>query len=281
MLRNRMMRGAGYTRPQSPLLLDIYSGAAAVYSLRKLRNGYSGSAIRVRRSSDSAEMGFGFLDGVLDTASMLSWVNALGSADGFVTTWYDQSGNGRHVSQSSANSQPFIVTSGALITSGGLPGVHFATSGARWFNSVAVAFSDPSSFTLFCAASTSSSNAYRGLFSTSASAGGVVMFSHLGGGFTLWGTYAGGDYASSADFNGRGLLEMISSDGNSGSFYIDSVSAGTFANTAGHTGFYLGGYAPASQNHNGVIQEIIYYESNQSVNRATIATAMNTFYGIY
>ena len=71
MLRNRMMRGAGYSRPQSSLLLDIYSGAAAAYSLRKLRTVYAGSAIRVRRSSDSAEQDFGFLNGVLDTAMVL------------------------------------------------------------------------------------------------------------------------------------------------------------------------------------------------------------------
>ena len=33
-------------------LLDSYSGAAAAYSLRKLKSSYTGSAIRVRRSSD-------------------------------------------------------------------------------------------------------------------------------------------------------------------------------------------------------------------------------------
>ena len=37
-----------------PLLLDLYPSAAAAYSLRKLRNGYTGSAIQVRRESDDA-----------------------------------------------------------------------------------------------------------------------------------------------------------------------------------------------------------------------------------
>jgi hypothetical protein len=45
-----------------PLLLDIYPNAAAAYSLRKLRNAYSGSAVRVRRSVDNAEQDFGFND---------------------------------------------------------------------------------------------------------------------------------------------------------------------------------------------------------------------------
>jgi hypothetical protein len=47
--------------PAASLLLDTYSGAAVAYSLRKLRTAYSGSAIRVRRSSDNAEQDFGFV----------------------------------------------------------------------------------------------------------------------------------------------------------------------------------------------------------------------------
>ena len=42
-----------------PLLLDLYPSAAAAYSVRKLSNGYSGSAIRVRRSSDNTEQDIG------------------------------------------------------------------------------------------------------------------------------------------------------------------------------------------------------------------------------
>lgn len=57
-----------------PLLLDTYSGATVAYSLRKLRTAYSGSAIRVRRSSDNAEQDFGFVGGDLDTAPMLDFV---------------------------------------------------------------------------------------------------------------------------------------------------------------------------------------------------------------
>jgi len=46
--------------PPSSLLLDLYPGATVAYSLRKLRTAYSGSAIRVRRSSDNTEQDFGF-----------------------------------------------------------------------------------------------------------------------------------------------------------------------------------------------------------------------------
>lgn len=94
-----------------PLLLDTYTGAAAAYSLKRRRSAYSGASLRVRRSSDSAEQDIGFSGNDLDTTSLLSFV---GSGDGFVTTWYDQSGNGRHATQTTAVSQPQIVSSGVV-----------------------------------------------------------------------------------------------------------------------------------------------------------------------
>ena len=56
-------------------MLDKYGDATAAYSLRKLRNGYTGDAIRVRRSSDDAERDMGFYDNELDTVALLDWVN--------------------------------------------------------------------------------------------------------------------------------------------------------------------------------------------------------------
>jgi hypothetical protein len=100
-------------------LLDTYTGAAAAYSLRKLRTTYTGPAIRVRRSSDNTEQNIGFdVSGNLDTTSLSSFV---GSGNGFVTTWYDQGGNGSDATQTNASSQPQIVLSGVLHTLNGKP----------------------------------------------------------------------------------------------------------------------------------------------------------------
>lgn len=98
-------------------LLDAYPNAAAAYSLRKLRTAYTGSAIKVRNSSNS-ELDIGFVNNVLDTASLLTHC---GSGNGFVTTWYDQSGNGRNATQTTAANQPQIVSSGSVITENGKP----------------------------------------------------------------------------------------------------------------------------------------------------------------
>jgi hypothetical protein len=96
-----------------PLLLDLYPNAGAAYSLRKLRTAYSGSAIRVRRSSDNLEQDIGFVGNVLDTASLLTFC---GVGNGFVTKWYDQSTNANNAAIGTIAAQAQIVLSGAMIT---------------------------------------------------------------------------------------------------------------------------------------------------------------------
>jgi len=98
------------------LLLDTYTGAAVAYSLRKLRTAYTGNAIRVRRSSDNTEQNIGFVGNNLDTASLLTFC---GAGNGFVTTWYDQSGANRNIIQTSAILQPLIIDLGSLIYENG------------------------------------------------------------------------------------------------------------------------------------------------------------------
>lgn len=98
-------------------LLDDYSGAAAAYSLRKLRSAYSGSAIRVRRASDNTEQDIGFVNNVLDTSTLTSFCSG---TNGFVKTWYDQSGNSRDATQTTAANQPQIVSSGSVLTLTGI-----------------------------------------------------------------------------------------------------------------------------------------------------------------
>jgi hypothetical protein len=104
-------------------LLDTYPNAAAAYSLRKLRAAYTGSAIRVRRSSDNTEQDIGFTAlGNLDESALTSFCSG---TNGFVTTWYDQSGNGRNATQTTGLFQPQIVSSGSLILENSKPSLQF------------------------------------------------------------------------------------------------------------------------------------------------------------
>jgi hypothetical protein len=117
-------RGLGgkfnYTADPVRLLLNDYPGAAAAYSLRKLNNAYAGSAIRVRRSSDSIEQDIGFTSGQLNAAALLSFC---GANSGFITTWYDQSGNNRNAVQATTANQPRIVNAGVVETVNNKPAI--------------------------------------------------------------------------------------------------------------------------------------------------------------
>ena len=106
--------------------LDVASADGA-YSLRNLTATYTGNVIRVRRSSTQHHQDFTaeqITDGTLEAF--------VGNDDGYVHTWYDQSGNSRNVTQGNKQFQPKIINSGTLITSSnGLPAIDFTDSPAK------------------------------------------------------------------------------------------------------------------------------------------------------
>lgn len=76
---------------ETPLLLDQNPNSSLAVSFRKLRTAYNGSCIRVRRNSDNAEQDIPFLNGVLDTTSLLNFVGdnfCPNSEDISVVTWF-------------------------------------------------------------------------------------------------------------------------------------------------------------------------------------------------
>jgi len=108
------------------LPLNVDSTAKAAYSLRKLSTGYSGKAIKVRRSSDNTTQDIGFNSfGNLDTKSLLSFV---GTGSGYIDTWYDQSSSGLNLTQATTANQPRIVNAGVIDTKNGIPSVYFGGS---------------------------------------------------------------------------------------------------------------------------------------------------------
>ena len=103
-------------------LLDLYPGAAAAYSLRNLggRSGKDTVVVRARRSSDNTEQDFTaaqVTDGTLTTFC--------GAGNGFVRTWYDQSGNSAHAVQATEANQPLLVSSGNIVLVNSKPAMEF------------------------------------------------------------------------------------------------------------------------------------------------------------
>ncbi len=110
--------------PSVPLILDTYgNGVVAGYSLRKLKSGYTGPAIQVRRSTDNVLQDIGFdANGNLDTSALTTFI---GANTGFVQKWYDQSGQSEDMEQGTSAYQPIIVDSGTLIQQNSLPAIRF------------------------------------------------------------------------------------------------------------------------------------------------------------
>ena len=98
--------------------LDTVPLPAAAYSLRRLFGDYGGPQVRVRRSTDNVEADiFMDKDGVIVTIenstekNLTTW---LGGATAYVTTWYDQSGNGNNVTQATTSKQPKYDTTNKI-----------------------------------------------------------------------------------------------------------------------------------------------------------------------
>lgn len=93
-------------RPASAFeAVAVPPGALGVWSVLKT-SGWDGSCLRVRRSSDNAELDIGFSGNAVDWAAADSFA---GGSNLFVTRWYDQSGNGADLVQAAQASQPVFT----------------------------------------------------------------------------------------------------------------------------------------------------------------------------
>lgn len=101
------------------MLLDGVANVVAAYGLRQLMASYTGAAVRVIRTSDSAEMDIGFVNGEFDESTFSSFIGGGGS----IKTVYDQTGNAHHL-QSTAGSRPTL----GLNSINGKPAILFLDS---------------------------------------------------------------------------------------------------------------------------------------------------------
>lgn len=279
------------------LLLDTYSSAAAAYSLRKLRTAYTGSAIRVRRSSDNTEQNIGFSGVNLDTAALTTFC---GAGNGFVTTWYDQSGNANNCVQSTAANQAQIVTSGSIVTQNGKPSLLFNGTTQNFLSTAAI---DPLFITAVNTPNlTGVFTTIMGADSSTAGFSGAIYFQYSTptrtaqfGRKTITDTNTPTFFAKSSIQEVNNVTNLMTGTRTSTSIaiYTNNVVRGT-GTTAAPSLAGLGGtdagkfrlMAGYFTNNvvdymTGNLTEFIAYTSDQSANRTGINTNINTYYGIY
>jgi hypothetical protein len=97
----------------SPFPFDSVDDLA--FSIRKINPSYSGYCMRIRRSTDNAELDIGFNGVDLDTSAISTFC---GTGIGYVVKWYDQSGNSNDMFNTTAVNQPFIYNNGFTLRNG-------------------------------------------------------------------------------------------------------------------------------------------------------------------
>jgi len=264
---------------QNTPLLDTYTGAAAAYSLRKLRTAYTGNAVTVRRASDNFTQGIGFnVFGELDTVSLAAFC---GASDGFVDTWHDQSGNGNDATQGATANQPKIYDSvTGVVTEGSAgnekPAVEFDGSNDAFDLSLTTSASDYSFFAINKADT-------ENHFLLDSQTGRVILD---GRGSATFGVYYDGSWKGTRHSGTTQQLQSIMMvSPSSGASYVDGSQINTGLS---YTQTALGGSTVLGSNHlksslffDGTMQEFLIYNSDQSANRTNIESNINTFYSIY
>jgi len=251
-----------------PLLLDLYPSDFAL-SLFKIRTAYTGYCLRVLRDSDNATLDIGFVGGVLDTASLLSFV---GAANGYVDRWYSQIGSNYALSNVVVD-MPRIVNAGVLETLNGKPCLFFnatATGPFMILNTAEVVNTD---FSVFSYGKRFASGS---MFAPLVTNGGTTLMQFVDNNYYLINS-AGFNVSSSTDTTAVNMLLEGHSTSLARTIYKNQTLI-TTAPTGGAFGnnfIRIGGAYGASFT-KGYMTEIILYKTNQITNMTNIGNDIIT-----
>jgi hypothetical protein len=203
--------------------------------------------------------------------------------DGFVTQWYDQSGNDNHATQGTAASQPKIVDGGVLVSDG------ISFNGTSQQLAVAgntvITASAAGTYSAFSVQTINTDEAGYLYGNGNNTTTGTALYANSDSTYVLTnGSDASRDKI--ARTLGKNLLSAVYASGRA-NLLVNATGtdaeSGTYAFNAGTEDFTIGnrpnGTAAATRL-NGSIREIIVYNSNQSANRTAIEANIGETYGI-
>jgi hypothetical protein len=194
--------------------------------------------------------------------------------DGFVETWYDQSGNGNDAVQETAGSQPKIVDAGVLVSGGidfdGVDDFFDITSGYTATNGAV--------FIVENLANTDPIQTFMGGGTGNAAGSGYLPLMQSGS--TSTGTYIGATVTN--DYL-NGSVQSLSTRGDYFTAICNNTSQlfSAIGVTTSLSYTKLGKGGTSNWELDGTLAEVILYPSDQSANRAAIETNINNQYDIY
>lgn len=122
------------------LNLNSFPSTVVAYSMRWLDRNYRGACLQLRRDSDNVvvDLRFNTTTGLLDLSNTYAVGSTtslgqtaaqfIGSGNGSVVKWYDQSGNNRHWTQVGTTSFPKLYRNGALQMLNNKPSINWLTT---------------------------------------------------------------------------------------------------------------------------------------------------------
>ena len=273
-------------------LLDAYPNATAAYGMRKLKSTAT-VAIRVRRSSDNTEQDIGFVGINLDVAALSSFV---GANNGFITRWYDQTGQSREFGQLTASVQPRIVNAGVIDMANGIPSIFFGEATIKYmetFNSAEPAFDFTNTFSLYMALKPANQSgaqvafgkgtglfgqdAYYAVFDPTTNVGVCVLNNNTTSPTSQSLTASGNANLGVYGWNlsaGNGIASFNGTINNSYSGLISAKLNGSNPIIGVYQTF------ASATDFDGWFSEMIVYPTDQSANRVGIETNIKNYYGI-
>jgi surface protein len=262
---------ASFIRTGSETPIDAYSGLKAAYSLRKVVPTYGGDVIEIQSGSVSQSIGFNSF-GDLDVVAIRTFA---GSGDAFVKTWYDQSGNNDHITQSNTVRQPQIYDGAqeSVLTQGGKPAMYFNGSVITTLNMPGL--HGHSVLDQYFVVSTDNPPQYLYPNNSNTLPFGFVAQNGstsniLTSGYGSPSLYANGNILTENTRNG--VYDLLNG-------YKIAVHQG--ADTSTWSSYNFSFYGGISFYYTGYLQELIAYTSSQADNRTYIENNINSYYGIY
>lgn len=283
------------TDPTEPTFIGAFDTFAAPHralSLRRLLGSYTGALIRVRRSTDNAEQDIApAANGDLDTAALLAFA---GSGSAYVTTWYDQSGNGRHMTQATVAAQPRIVNAGALDVLAGKAAILFDGVDDHLFAATSGLYAAGAASLAAVMAAAAASNSV--LFQESATGDNASLYRIVRSSTANWNVQSNGptgtsNYATSStgsdvfDGNAHHLFyaegaNLINTWKDGTAKHANVAAPRTSPPNIGQTVIGANRGLSALNNFlNGRVQELVTWASDRTAERAAISAAQRNYWG--
>jgi len=229
-------------------------------------------------TANQSYVGIGFTEGDAPSNFTVSNFKILG--DGFVETWYDQSGNGRDVVQTTAANQPKIVNSGVLLADG----IEFDGSNDSLSTASGVTLASSDDLSVFLVTNPDAASGQHPVVSQEDGTGTGRSFIET---TSTINTFLGGSEQNFGSASAsQNIITLLYDDSAS---TLDAFKNGSQSGSqktsitveAASGALNIGINKAGSQFFDGHIDEIIVYLSDQTANRTTLETNINSHYSIF